>query len=199
MMRRSGVTLVEVILAATLLAIALVAIGLSLSHSVRSSSYARGLQVARQAAAELSERMRAQPGSTVYEDFWSDEDLTTEDLDGATWVTGGDPGLVFDLVRASTLDPAVQRGMIGLPASGPALAIRFLDEDEFATAVGGTIDLDGDGAVGASVGAPQSGGAGPDFSYYPVLVRVAWLGENGQQSHTLLTVVAADLEVDPAR
>ncbi|MCO5166992.1 MAG: hypothetical protein M9894_11565 [Planctomycetes bacterium] len=200
----SGLTLVEVVVAAALLVVTMLAVGTSLVHSVRSAGRARGLQVARQAAAEVTERMRATPPALVADTFWINSTVMTATIDGVTWVvadanlTGGVDTLTA--TRVAVLDPALAAGLIAPPPDGePLLALRFLSETEYAALVGVALDLDLDGAT--TTAAPVAGSAAapaPAWVYHPVLVRVAWVGEGGVQRHTLLTVVGADLEPDDA-
>lgn len=200
----TGLTLVEVVAAAAILVVMLLAVGTSLVHSVRSAGQARGLQVARQAAAELVERMRATPPALVADAFWIHSSVTTTTIDDVEWVvadanlTGGVDTITA--TRVAVLDPALAAGLLLPPPGGePLLALRFLSEAEWSALAGAPLDLDLDGLVATPAPAPGLGVApSPAWVYHPVVVRVAWVGEGGVQRHTLVTVLGADLEPDDA-
>lgn len=109
----------EVVLAASVLVATLLVVFASLAHSLRSTGAARELQVARQAAAEVVERMRAVPRGAVADLFWARSSVVTAEVDGATWgvADAHAPSGVDTLtqVRASVLDEAAARGVIGPP------------------------------------------------------------------------------------
>lgn len=199
---RTGMTILEVVLAAALLVATLLAVFTSLTHSVRSSRAAEELQLARQTAAEVVERMRAVPRSMVADVFWIDSTVTTATLGGQSWVvadahapTGVD---TLTQVRTSVLAEPMARGVIAPPPDDePVLALRLLSEAEYGAVIGASLDLDLDGATGGSLPPPGGGVVpSPGYVYYPVLVRVAWRGDDGVRRHTLVSVVGADLELD---
>lgn len=197
---RSGMSLVEVVLAAALLVLMLVVTGVLLTHTVRATGFAHGLQLARQAAAETVERMRAAPIRAVGVAFWTDPAVRTMTIDGVTWVVADrhvPSGLdTLARVRIAVLDEPVARGSIRPPSDDEAmLALRLLSEAEYGALVGVAIDLDGDGSAMTPLPAAASGAAF-DLAYYPFLVRAAWVGELGPERHTLLSVVGAELEAD---
>ncbi len=195
-------TVVEVVLAATLLVVTLLGVFTSLTHSLRSSTSARELQLARQAAAELVERMRAVPRGMVADVFWINSTVATATVEGTTWVVADahvpDGVDTLTQVHASVLAEPLARGVLGPPPAGePTLALRLLSEAEYGALIGASLDLDLDGGAGGSL--PPAGGGtlpSPGYVYYPVVVRVAWTGDGGVQRHTLVSVVGADLEVD---
>jgi type II secretory pathway pseudopilin PulG len=192
---RSGLTLVEVVLALTILGGALLAAGVALATSVRSAKQAQRHQVARHAAGTLVERLRSRSLTTAYDRLWRDPALTTATIDGARWVTGGDAdGLLSDAVN-EVLAPATARGLL----SDGTLALRFLDEATFNARFGASLDLDFDGSKATALPAPAAGAPRPAYRMHPVLVLVRWRDEGGPGSHTLLATLTDEAPLDAGR
>lgn len=196
-MRVRGLTLVEVVLATTILSLGLLLLGLSASTSTRVTQSTQPRVIAAQASQLLVERLRGQPHQVVYSTNWSSTTLSVATVDGVRCVVGGDASASFAQVTAEVLDPVFDRRVMSPPSAGPSLALRFLDEATYNSLCGTALDLDGDGSTTGTLPAPGSGAAAPGYVFYPVQVIVRWRDRGGDRKHVLLAALTNDAPQDP--
>ena len=172
--RSSGFSLVELMVALTVLA---VAVGLTGSAMVSMANYAetaRESSVARSAIAETIESLRAYPFAQVFADH---NEVTGDDGAGA-------PGAAFDVLGLAPQDgdPDGRVGRIVFsadPANGAALR-----EDLDLPLLGLPADLDLDGA-------PDGDDHAGDYRLLPVRVVVEWQGKTGSGRMAATTVLGS--------
>lgn len=169
---RAGLSLLEILVALTLLVIGAAAVSSNLV-SARSLSRARSERAqASDAAASLIETLK---GATFTEVFRSYNDDPADDPSGA----GTAPGSAF---AVSGLAPR-ENDADGLPGEvlfpGDGNELR---EDDVDAGLGMPRDLDGDGSIDAT-------DHGADYAVLPVRVRVRWKGASGDQELEFVTVL----------
>ena len=169
---RAGLSLLEILVALTLLVIGAAAVSSNLV-SARSLSRARSERAqASDAAASLIETLK---GATFAEVFRSYNDDPSDDPGGA----GTAPGSAF---AVEGLDPRADDadglpGEVLFPGSGSQLR-----EDAVDVGLGMPRDLNGDGSIDAT-------DHGADYGVLPVRVRVRWKGSSGDQELEFVTVL----------
>lgn len=168
--RASGISLVEVVVALTVLVFgALAAVSVMLS-SIRLDQANREDALARQAARQIVETMKGTTFSKIFATYDADP---ADDPGGA----GTAPGATF---AVKGLDPqlgAASVGTIVFPTVGGALR-----EDAALTDLGMPRDLNGDGVV-------DSANHAGDYFVLPVKILVQWRGVDGDRSYVLRTVI----------
>lgn len=156
---RRGVTLLDVTIAATLLAIAITSLMGLIVSSIRLGRVNRESVLANQAARRAIEEMRA----VAFEDIFT----TYRDA----------PDFAIRGLQPQTNDVDGMVGQYLFPTVGTALR-----EDVDDAGLGMPRDLNGDGAVDA---ADHAG----DYRVLPVRVRVSWRGVSGNRTIELTTLM----------
>jgi len=172
---RRGLTMVELVMAMTILAIALAGYARTVAMASVASSTAREAALASEAARRMIETLRAQDFAQVFTQYNA---TAADDILGIT-----SPGANFAVtgLDARTNDADGMPGEILFPtiAVGAALQLR---EDLVDAKLGMPSDLSGDGAVDV---ANHAG----DYENLPVLVRVRWRGVGGPGQVEFQTVL----------
>jgi prepilin-type N-terminal cleavage/methylation domain-containing protein len=169
---RSGFSLLEILIALTLLVVGMVGYLQVIVGSVRTAESNREQTLALHAARQVLERLQTLPLDEVFASFNADP---ADDPAGA----GTAPGAGF---AVAGLDPR------GGDADGLPGEIRFpvaagaLREDLVDPLVGTPRDLSGDGVIDAL---DHAG----DYRVLPVLVRVSWRGAAGNARVELRTIL----------
>lgn len=173
----AGFGLVEVMIALSVLTIALMAFGHAIIMSIRAGQMQREQGVARDAARQIIERMQAETFSEVFARY--NATAVDDPVDGNLFAGGFDvPGLQPQAGDADGL-----AGQILFPTAdlaGGALALR---EDVNDQRFGTPRDLNADGVVDAL---DHSG----DYRLLPVVVRIEWRGQAGNSSQEFRTFLA---------
>lgn len=171
--RRAGLTLIELMLALSVLTISVGAIvsGISVTNSLNRVEGER--QVAMKAAIQAMESL----SSTTFAEVFARFNATAEDDPG----DGVSPGNNFTVTGLDVRDGDADGfcGQIHFPGDG--LKLR---EDEIDAEMGLPRDLDGDLAVDAI-------DHSDDYQLLPVRVRVDWAGKAGNQRIELITLLSA--------
>jgi type II secretory pathway pseudopilin PulG len=157
--RRRGVTLLDVTIAATLLAVAITSLLSLIISAVRLSRVNHETALATQAAQRTIEQIQAAGFENIFATFNPNAGFAVV---GLTPQRGDADGLV---------------GLIQFPTVGAQLR-----EDVVDTGLGMPRDLDGDGGTDA---ADHAG----DYVVLPVRVRVAWRGVSGDRELDLTTML----------
>lgn len=206
---RAALTLVEIVIATSLLAIVLLAFGMLATTSVDAASAARPNFIAQEAANRLVEQMRTAPvivpnsppdGTSVFESYYTNYAYKVT-IGGVQWAapdldTPASYALSTPYADFAALQQAFRRGLLGRPSDAPArpLRVRFLDEAEYQSVFGlpAAVDLDLNGA--ATVGVTNS------YQLFPVVVEVRWREERGpDRVYQVKTVLAAQASLNPNR
>ena len=165
---RAGLTLLELMMAVTVLLLGLLGYAQVLLLSTAAAMAARENAAATQAARRILESVKAAPFQQAFAMYNGN---AGDDPAGA----GTAPGAAFDVQRLQPV-PGDADGRVGeilfpTPSSGSAQLLENLADDRFGT----PRDLNGDGVVDAS---DQSG----SYKLLPVCVRVRWLGAAGDST-----------------
>lgn len=173
---RAGLTLVELIVSLSILAMALLGFTRVTITAMQALRTDREVTLARQAARQILERMQGEEFARIFALFNADP---TDDPDGE----GTAPA---NLVQVFGLPP---RPGAANGAAGEILfptlvvgGVPLLREDVVDAALGMPRDLNGDGIVD---GADRSG----DYQILPVRVRFQWRGAAGNSSFEFKTVL----------
>jgi len=167
-------TLIEVMLALTILAVAVLAFSQALIATSRSTATTREMALAEQAVRQVVESMHAAEFAEVFALY---DSSAANDPDGA----GTAPGQDFDVPGLDALSGDGD-GMVGevvFPEGAPGV----LREDLAQVELGMPRDLNGDG-----IDANDHSG---DYQLLPVLVRVRWRGANGTAKLEVKTILAS--------
>jgi type II secretory pathway pseudopilin PulG len=167
-------TLIEVMLALSILVFALLAFSQALVSSSKTTAVTHELATAEQAAKQVLERIQA----ATFTDAFALYDTSAANDPG---VAGSAPGRNFEVTGLDALpddaDGAV--GEVVFPVDGAGI----LRENVVAPELGMPRDLNSDGKVD---GNNRSG----DYKLLPVLVRVSWRGSNGPAHMEIKTLLA---------
>ena len=167
--------MIEVLLAATLVVVGVLAFTRSIVASIETTSTTSEAARANEAARQMLETLRG----TDFDDVFALFNATGADDPG-----GADsaPGAAFAVAGLAPLanDADGLPGEIVFPAGATASELR---EDVDDLRLGMPRDLNGDGAVDANDHAA-------DYELLPVLVRVEWRGANGPGRVELKTILA---------
>jgi prepilin-type N-terminal cleavage/methylation domain-containing protein len=173
--KHRGLTLIELVMAMTVLAIALAGYAKTVAMSSIASTTSREATLATEAGRQMIETLR----STTFEEIYSRYNSTLADNPGA----GASPGANFAVVgldaRANDLDG--MPGEILFPTQTVAGVLQ-LREDLVDTQLGMPAVLNGDGAVDAVDHAAN-------YQNLPVIVRVRWRGVGGPGQVQFQTVL----------
>lgn len=169
----SGFTLIEVIMGATVLAIGVCGLAVTLVYSLTLAETNRESSEARIAAKEILERVRAVPVEEIFATFNATQadDLREEDAN---------PGSTF-LLTHTTKDGATATctGQVEFPTGEEPGELR---EDSRDALLGMPRDLNGDGVIDA-------GNHADDYRILPIRVKVLWRGRTGPRTFELCTVL----------
>jgi hypothetical protein len=210
--RRSGLSLVEVVVAGAILVVVVLAIGAMLAQSARGTKEAGPRLLAQHAALRVAERLRSMPYATGYAAFWNVAVVST--ISGTQWAAPrvntpadytGTPWneCILPLIQAMT---SPNRRLVG-PLDDPLrpLRVRFCTEQEYqqmwGVAAGPPSDLDFNGLTD-TLGVNRA-----NYSIRPVLIQVRWRTEGRRSSTTgteddfyqLRTIQMAEPLLDPDR
>lgn len=183
--RRSGLSLVEVVVAGAILVVVVLSIGAMLAQSARGTKEAGPRLLAQQCAVRVAERLRSLPYATGYTAF----STPTATIGGTVWAA---PRITVPADYTSTpwqdcILPLIQsmsganRRMVP-PNDDPLrpLRVRFCTEQEYqqmwGVAAGPPSDLDFNGSV------DTTGAARASYSIRPVLIQVRWRVEASQRN-----------------
>jgi type II secretory pathway pseudopilin PulG len=156
---RSGITLLDVTIAAALLAIAITSLMSLILSSVRLGRVNRETALANQAARRMIEQIQAVGFANIFATFSANPDFAVSGLDPQRGDADGMPGRIsFPTVGGELREDVVDEGL-DMPR-----------------------DLDGDDAVD---GADHAG----DYVVLPVRVRVEWRGVSGDRAVELTTLL----------
>lgn len=193
---REGMTLVEAVTATAILAVAVLAFGLTLSTSMTLTRTSVTAHVAQQAAGQVIERARALPIDQAWTLLWATRGIEVAP-DGAVVE---DAGGVLRAVRAEVVDPAIARGTIAPPGDGRSmLTLRLLSEAQHAAMWGVVGDLDLDGAVSALLPAAGRGDPPPASLLLSMVVEVRWREASGERVYALPTVLSPEAPLSDDR
>lgn len=175
---RRGMTLIEVMLAVSVMSIALTSFVVGILSSSVATDTSHEATIAQEAARQAVETLQAADFLEVFALYNSDP---ADDPDGAGTAPGCDfvvPGLQAlpgdaDGLAGQILFPTADKG-------GGALALR---EDLVSTVFGTPRDLSGDGVV-------DGDDHSDDYQLLPVWVRVQWTGKSGPGSYETRTLLA---------
>jgi prepilin-type N-terminal cleavage/methylation domain-containing protein len=172
---RSGLTLLEIVIALSILTIVMVGFVQGLLSTASLSSAGREGRLARESIRKLLEDMQSQPFAEIFYRYNADPG----DDPGA----GASPGAVFD-VEGLTPRPDDADGRVGeivFPVEDADLGV--LRENLELLRLDTPRDLNADGAIDEF---DHSG----DYRLLPVLVRVAWRGASGDAQQEVVTFLA---------
>lgn len=172
-----GTTLVEVMLAAIVVGVAVLGAASAVLSSVGLTRVNRDSSVARQAAQRRLEEIQSVPFDEVFAAFNEDP---ADDAGLTVPATGA--GFAVPGLTALENDPDGLCGRISFPVD-PAIAAGVLREDLDDPVLGTPLDLNLDGAVDAL---DHAG----DYVLLPVRVEVEWQGNAGRGRTELVTVLS---------
>jgi type II secretory pathway pseudopilin PulG len=168
-------TLIEVMLALSILVFAALAFSQALVSASRSTTTTREMSIAEQAARQVVETMQAVDFDKIFASYDHDP---ANDPGG---VPGSAPGASF-VVEGLDVLPGDADGVVGevlLPETAPGVLGENFQQPRLSM----PRDLNADGVVDAL---DHSG----DYRLLPVLVRVAWRGSNGPAEVEIKTILA---------
>lgn len=169
----AGFTLIELIMGATVLAIGVCGLAVTLVYSMSLAQTNRESSEARIAAKEILERVRAIPVEEIFAAF-----NDTEDDDDLT--SAGAPGSTFLLTRTTREGAtATYTAEVLFPTADDPAALREDVEDAL---IGMPRDLNGDGVIDALNHAA-------DYLILPIRIRVFWRGKTGTRTFEICTVL----------
>jgi prepilin-type N-terminal cleavage/methylation domain-containing protein len=169
----SGFTLVELLMGATVLAIGICGLAVTLVYSMTLAETNRESAEARIAAKEVMERVRAVPVEDIFATFngvTDDDPESDQEVPGGTFVVTRSP--LEDLCESYT-------AQIEFPTGEYA---GYLREDIEDPLLGMPRDLNGDGTI-------DSEDHSDDYQILPLRVRVLWRGKTGPRSFEVCTVL----------
>jgi type II secretory pathway pseudopilin PulG len=171
--RRRGLSLVELIVAITVLIVALGAVSSTLIATRNLNRFNRELGIAAEAAQSMFETLRSEDFFEVFARFNADD----KDDPGGKGTAPGNKFVVENLSpRADDAD-----GIVG-EISFPAINKKELREDFVDAGLGMPRDLNLDGAIDALDHAL-------DYRILPIRIRLEWTGVSGDQEVELLLVL----------
>ena len=169
----TGITLVELLIAGTILAVAACGLSAVLVNSMTTSAVNKETAQARTAARQLLEQLQNIPVSDVYATFNA---VTADDPLGE----GTAPGSVFKIeTKPAAIQVSSMTGEIIFPEDGNAGVLR---EDVTDSLLGMPRDLNGDGVIDQENHAK-------DFLVLPVKVRVRWHGVTGDRTIVMCSLL----------
>jgi prepilin-type N-terminal cleavage/methylation domain-containing protein len=171
---RAAFSLIEVMVAGVILAIAAAGIASSMVASMALSRVNRETQIAQSAAQRVIEEARGIPFNEVFATY----NATNADDGGLTVAARGPSFDVRDLDVVPG-DPDGRCGQVIFPTSGPPEQLR---EDVVDAGLGMPRDLDYDGVID---GADHKA----NYTLLPIRVRVQWRGVSGVRTFDLETAL----------
>lgn len=172
--KAGGFSLVELMVAISILTVALGAISSALVATTSLNTLNREMMIALDAAHAQAERLRGETFSEVFARY------NTDPGDDPPLPIGkASPGNTFDVPRLNTRpdDPDGFVGEILFPVIGGQLREDAVDAD-----LGMPRDLDLNTAI-------DSADHSNDYRLLPLRIRLEWTGENGNQAIDLVTVL----------
>jgi len=173
----AGFTLVEVMAAAVVIAVAVLGASSAILSSAGLTRMNRDTEVARQAVRQQIEELQSVPFREVFAAY-------NDDLADDAGLTVPAPGPGFNVPGLTPVD-GDEDGMCGRiflpvdPLGDPWVLREDLDDEQ----LGLPLDLDLDGVID---GTNQAA----DYMLLPVRVEVRWVGLAGERSTELMTVIA---------
>lgn len=209
--RRSGLSLIEVVVAGAILVVVVLSIGAMLSQSARGTKEAGPRLLAQQCAVRVAERLRSMPYATGFTAF----STPTATIGGTVWgapritVPGDYTGTPWqDCILPLIQEMSGARRRMIPPIDDPLrpLRVRFCTEQEYqqlwGVVAGPPSDLDFSGTV------DTTGAARASYSIHPVLIQVRWRVQSSRRNsttgtedefYTLRTVQMAEPALDADR
>ncbi len=177
---RAGFTLLEVMFAAAILAIAISGAASAMLSSIQLDRVNRETAIATQGARRILEQVQ----DAEFGDLWALYNHDLADDPPAAVAAGTVPGADFAVAGLSLQegDPDGANGEVVLPAV-LNMGVWELREDIVDPALGMPMDLNGDGIVD---GIDHSG----DYLIVPVRARVQWRGVSGERTLELVTIIS---------
>ncbi|MEN8148871.1 MAG: hypothetical protein ABFS86_03555 [Planctomycetota bacterium] len=167
----AGITLIEVLIAGALIAIAACAMAALLTGSLGMTAVNKETAQARTAARRMLEELQNVPPGDVYATF---NNLTEDDPLGEATA----PGSIFSIqMKPAAIQVSNMTGTIIFPENTGQLR-----EDVKDATLGMPRDLNGDGVI-------DSENHAQDYVLLPVRIRVEWRGMTGERSYDLHTVL----------
>jgi prepilin-type N-terminal cleavage/methylation domain-containing protein len=173
---RAGFSIVELMIAVVVLAIAVCGLSSSILSSMVLNRVNRETTVAQQAAREMLEQIHGEEFGQAFFAF----NATVGDYGGLDVERG--PGFAVPGLDVRTGDPDGLAGRVVFPTID-VLGAEQLREDVVDAALGLPRDLDGDGVIGTD---DVSG----DYILLPVRIVVEWRGVRGDRQLTLESVLS---------
>ena len=174
---RRGITLIEVMLAVSVMSIALTSFIVGILSSSVATETSHEATIAQEAVRRMVETLQAADFTEVYALFNANG---ADDPDGAGTAPGN--GFVVDGLQVLSGDADGLAGEIRFPTADKG-GVLVLREDLVSTVFGTPRDLSGDGVVDDE---DHSG----DYQLLPVWVRVQWTGKSGPGKYETRTQLA---------
>ena len=172
----AGFTLIELIAAASVLAIAACGMSVAIVNAMSTSAVTRETAQARAAARQLMEQIQNIPVHDVFATF---NTISTDDPLGP----GTAPGGIFDIqTKPAAVQVSNMTGEILFPEAGVAGELR---EDVQDPILGMPRDLNGDGTI-------DNLNHALDYIVLPVRIRIRWQGVAGDRSLDLCGLLLRD-------
>ena len=173
---RSGMTLLELMVAFSILFLAVLGFTKVIVFSSTTTGGQREVSIAREAARQTIEMLQAENFEDIFA-LYNDNPL--DDPGGATA-----PGSTIDVPELnSPTDAPGPVGRISFPTIEDAVAGLQLREDVQNATLGMPRDLNGDGAV-------DSLDHADDYALLPVVIRFEWEGKGGRSNLEIKTLLA---------
>lgn len=172
----AGFSLVEVLVAAVVLAVAITGISGSILSSMALNRVNRDTAIAQQAARQVLEQIHGVPFDDVFEMYNNQADMAGE--------LG--PNFAVPGLEVQVGDPDGFCGLVTLPAVDIGGGVEELRENFVDAALGMPRDLNGDGVVDAVNHAND-----PEMLLLPVRVSVQWRGVSGPRQIVLETMLSS--------
>lgn len=184
---RRGFSLLEVMIAMTVLTVAILGLVTAIVTSMRLTTTNRENTLAMNAARQKIEEMQAWPGG-FSEVFAAYNNATGDDAGLAAAAPGG--AFTVAGLRPITGDPAVGTIIFNVDSSGPGSeSLReFSVDPTFGPMMGMPKDISGDGIVD---GDDHATGQPEPYTLLPVVIRIRWDGAMGQRE-TFFTTQLVD-------
>ncbi|MFT4540763.1 MAG: prepilin-type N-terminal cleavage/methylation domain-containing protein [Planctomycetota bacterium] len=168
--RTAGFSLIEVLIAITVFAVSIGAVGTTLVATTALSKTSNEISEAVESACSLLEQVRAEEFQDIFATY---NDSGADDIDGVDTA----PGSSFDVDGKSPWVGSVSVGEVIFPGDGIELREDFVDRE-----LGMPRDLNGDGVI-------DDLNHASDYTILPLRVRVRWSGKSGEIEKSMVSVL----------